>query len=422
MHDATTPGRHYRQRINPYWLDTLEQLDLPLSHARAEGAYLYDEEGRAWLDLVAGYGSVSLGHNHPWVTERVVRYLQGHHPATHPWGANLQSAALAERLAQASPLPDARVVFSCTGAEAVEAALKLAMAHTGRDRFIAFERGFHGLTLGAMGLNGHPAWSAPLPASLAARHRIVPAQGLDACLSCIASGEYAAVVLEPVQGIGGGFAWQPEALGELAAACRRHATLLIVDEVQTGMGRTGALYASERFPVGHAPDIIVLAKGLTGGALPLSATLCAPAVHHSLFGRPGCARIHGSTYTGYGAGIAAAHAVLDYIEGHALLAQVNARSAALRGRLADLARRHPRIASIDGAGLLVTVTFGDDAPDLAAYCLQQFFANDIHINLSAHRPNTIKFTPPLTIGADPLALAAEVLGGVLDAYTADLPN
>lgn len=410
------PVALYRQRINPYWMATLEQLELPFSHTRGDGLYLYDENGEAWLDLVAGFGATSLGHNNPAIAERIAQHVLGHHPSTHPWAANLPAALLAHRLAEHSPLPDARAIFSCSGAEAVDTALKLAMAHTGRTQFIAFTQAFHGLTMSTLPLNGYPAWASPLP-PLPQHNCIVPAGSLDECRSCIETGKFAAVVLELVQGIGGGFVWPEAALGELAQACRKHGTLLIADEVQTGIGRTGGMYASERFPSGYRPDIIVLAKGLTGGALPLSATLCSPAVHHSLFGGPGCAKIHGSTYGGYAAGVAAAGAVLDYMEQHAILEHVRLTSAAFREQLAAIQRRYRVVDAIDGAGLLVTVTFVADAEDLSAFCLQQFFANRILINLAAHRPNTIKFTPPLTVTRAELDRAAQVLEHTLEAYT-----
>ncbi|TXH75147.1 MAG: aspartate aminotransferase family protein [Lysobacteraceae bacterium] len=407
----------YRRHINPYWLDTLEELSLPSTHVRGDGLYLYDESGEAWLDLVAGYGAVSLGHHPPEITRRVAEAIMaGGAPGTYPWGANLPSAELAHRLVAKSPLPeDARAVFACGGAESVETAMKLAMAHTGRTRFLSFRDGFHGLTLEAMALNGNAVWRRALP-DMRNANTCVDMRDVDAWTRHLREADHAGVVIELVQGIGGGAVWGAETLATLVECCRETGTLVIVDEVQTGLGRTGRYFASEKFPVGLAPDIIVLAKGLTAGILPLSVALCRAEIHHSLFGAPGCARIHGSTYAGYGAGIVAGMAVLDFLESHEIPAVVARTSAHVRGRLEGLRAEHRSVASIEGEGLLITVTFSDDCPDLSGFCLDQCIANRVLVNLSAHRPNTIKLTPPLTIGTQELDDVVDLFDAALQAY------
>lgn len=405
----------YRQHINPYWLDVIESLELPVSYQSAKGSTLIDSEGNEWLDLVAGYGSVSLGHNNDTINAKIGRHLQQNQPAIYPWGANLAAAELAARLVELSPLDDdARVVFSCSGSEAIETGLKMAMAFNQRQQFISFKRGFHGMTMAAMALNGSPIWAEALPQQPAFDSQFCCVADLAECESLLATKQYAAVVIEIVQGIGGGFRFSDEALASLAQSCHDSGTCLIVDEVQTGLGRTGTMFAAARFPPHLPPDMIVLGKGLTGGELPLSATLCRPQIHHALFGQPAGARIHGSTYSAYSTAIVAAMAVLDYIEAQQILDTVKRLSQHLRQRLAQLQQRFGSIRSVEGDGLLVTVTF--DSLDLANFCLQNFFANQILINLCAQRDNTIKITPPLNIEQQSLDTFCDVLEAIVAAY------
>ena len=235
---------------------------LTRTFVRGEGAELFDESGRAYLDFVAGFGSLNLGHNHPDVVAAVTSALSQQAPGFSPGSVNPLAAALAERLVAITPRGLEIVFFTNSGAESIEAALKLARAATGRSGLLSCQGSFHGKTFGALSVTGNRTYQGPF-GPLVPDCQAIPYGDVKALELALATRRHAAFVVEPIQGEGGMVTPPPGYLAEAHRLCREAGTLFIADEVQTGLGRTGPLFAVERD--GIEPDILTLAKSLGGG-------------------------------------------------------------------------------------------------------------------------------------------------------------
>src|SRR5262245_36238044 len=235
--------------------------------ARADGQYLYDEEGIRYLDILGGFGMFNVGRNNPRVRDALVETLELETPGSVQLGVSLLPGLLAEELLKRTPARLERVLFTSSGAEAIEAALKLGRAAAGRTRVLSTVRGFHGLTLGALSANGGPRFVERFGPLLPGFSQ-VPFADLDALERELRSEDVALFLVEPIQGHG---VYLPPAgyLEEAQELCRRYGTLFAVDEVQTGLGRTGKLFASEHW--GLEPDLVTVAKSLSGGYVPVGA-------------------------------------------------------------------------------------------------------------------------------------------------------
>ncbi|PJE94978.1 acetylornithine transaminase [Streptomyces carminius] len=365
---------------------------IPITHG--EGARLWDADGREYLDFVGGIAVNSLGTGHPAVVRAVSDQiaLLGH-------VSNLFVAeppvALAERLLRLFGRPG-RVYFSNSGAEAVEAAFKIGR-RTGRTHLVATHGGFHGRTMGALALTGQPGKRDPfLPLPGEVTH--VPYGDADALRAAV-TGETALVILEPVQGESGVIV-PPE--GYLAAAREITAatgTLLVLDEVQTGIGRTGHWFACQA--EGVEPDVVTLAKGL-GAGLPIGATVAFGEAAELL--TPGQ---HGSTFGGNPVACAAALAVLDTIESEGLLDHVKRVGNRLRDAVWALG--HPLVDQVRGAGLLLGIVLTEPvAPRV------QQAAQDAGLLVNACAPDVIRLAPPLIISEDEADTLVRALPAVLD--------
>lgn len=345
--------------------------------ARGEGAHVWDADGKAYVDLLGGIAVNALGHAHPAIVEAVTTQLQtlGH---VSNFFASEPQLALAERLLGLLGA-DGRVFFTNSGTEANEAALKLTR-RTGRTHLVATEGAFHGRTMGALALTAKAAYREPfepLPGTVT----FIPYGDADA-LAAAVTDEVAAVVLEPIQGEAG--VRVPPA-GYLAAArqvCDEHGSLLWLDEVQTGIGRTGAWFAHQ-LPSGEGvvPDVVTLAKGL-GGGIPIGATIGLGRAGALL--EPGN---HGTTFGGNPVACAAALAVLDTIERDGLLDHAAALGKTLRDGLGEDAR----VTETRGEGLMIGLELDVDAPQVVAAAMAAGFI------LNATGPSTIRLVPPLVL-------------------------
>ncbi|WP_205863157.1 acetylornithine transaminase [Planosporangium thailandense] len=351
-----------------------------LALVRGEGAVVVDEAGKSYVDFLGGIAVNALGHAHPAVVRAVTEQIQTLGHVSNLYAAK-PPAALAERLVALAGAPGA-VFFANSGAEANEAAFKLSR-RTGRTHIVAAAGGFHGRTMGALALTGQPAKREPfLPLPEQVTH--VPYGDADALAAAVTDAT-AMVILEPIQGEGGVVV--PPA-GYLAAAreiTARHGALLALDEVQTGIGRTGYWYAFQA--EGVAPDVVTLAKGL-GGGLPIGACM-AFGEAAALLG-PGS---HGSTFGGNPVCCAAALAVLDTIESENLLDHVKRVGERLRAGIEALG--HPLVAGVRGAGLLLGVVFSAPVSAAVAGALRDagFLANAV-------QPDVLRLAPPLILTAD----------------------
>ena len=374
---------------------------------RGEGAQVWDAEGRRYLDLLAGIATAALGHAHPALVSAVSEQLAtlGHVSnffATHP------QVELAERLLELLRAPDGSRVFFCSsGAEANEAAFKLAR-RTGRPRVIAATDAFHGRTMGALSLTSKPAYREPFsPLVPGVEH--VPF-GDVAALEAAVADDVAAVFLEPVLGEGG---VRPAPDGYLAAArriTRRAGALLVLDEVQTGIGRSGAWFAHQLPGIGlgqgEPPDVVTVAKGL-GGGVPIGAAVALGEGPGSLL----TAGQHGTTFGGNPVAAAAGLAVLRVLAEDHLVE----RAAELGARLTDAVSRpgHPLVAGTRGAGLLQAVVLrGPVAADVAARALEAGFI------VNAVTSDALRLAPPLVVTGEQLDEFSAALPGLLDSLDA----
>ncbi|WUX85262.1 acetylornithine transaminase [Streptomyces sp. NBC_01426] len=375
----------------------------PLALVRGEGSTVWDEDGRAYTDFTGGIAVNALGHAHPALVSAVRDQVErlGH---VSNLFVSQPPVALAERLLALLGRPG-RVFFANSGAEAVEAAFKIAR-RTGRTHVVATEGGFHGRTMGALALTGQPSKRdpfLPLPAEVThVRH------GDTAALRAAVTERTAAVFLEPVQGEAG-VVIPPE--GYLRAAreiTRATGSLLVLDEVQTGIGRTGHWFAHQAEP-GAEPDVITLAKGL-GGGLPIGATIAFGAAAELL--TPGQ---HGSTFGGNPISCAAGLAVLDTIEKEGLLAHAVRVGERLGSGIEALA--HPLVREVRGAGLLLGIAL--DRPVAARV---QRAAQDAGFLVNAAGPDVVRLAPALTLPEEQADALVAALPAILDAaYDHDHP-
>jgi acetylornithine/N-succinyldiaminopimelate aminotransferase len=364
-----------------------------VTFVRGEGARLWDDAGHEYLDFLSGISVASVGHCHPAVVA-AVREQAGRLLHVGNLFFNEPMVALADRLARGSL--GGGVFFTNSGAEAVEAALKLARkARQGGD-VITLRRGFHGRTYGALSATPQESKQAPFAP-------LVPGfRAVDPTAEAVAGAvdeRTAAVVLEPVQGEGGVWVLPDELLRAARAACDEHGAALIFDEIQCGLARTGRLWAFEH--AGVVPDALTTAKAL-GGGLPIGALVTGERLRHVL--APGD---HGSTFAGGPVVTAAAHAALDVLEDPGL----HARVTALGARLAEGAAALPRVTEVRGLGLMLAFELdGVDAPDLVRRALLEE-----RLVVNATGPATVRLLPPLVIGEAEADDALARLGRLLAA-------
>lgn len=397
----------------------------PLVMERGEGAIVEDVDGNRFLDFNAGIAVVATGHAHPRVVrsvqEQAARFL--HMSGTDFYYENM--VELAEKLASLTPggVPR-RVYFGNSGAEAVEAAIKMARYHTGRDKFIAFFGGFHGRTMGALSLTGSKViqrrgFHPPLPVShipYAYCYRCPCNKQPETCnVECISelenrlfkttlpAEEVAAIVVEPVQGEGGYLVPPAKFHERLREIADRHGILLIHDEIQSGMGRTGRMFASEHF--GVTPDIVTLAKGIASG-LPLAATVARAQI---MSWPPGA---HASTFGGNPVSIASALTTIELLE-ESLMENAARVGGHMMNRMRDWPKRFRYVGDVRGLGLMIGVEIVRDqqtkerAPELRDRL--EYLAFERGLLILGCGANSIRLCPPLVITKDQADFAVDTL-------------
>ena len=398
----------------------------PLVAERGEGAIVQDPDGNRFLDFAAGIAVVATGHCHP----KVVRAIQDqaakliHMSGTDFYYENM--VQLAEKLASLVPGPGPRrVYFGNSGTEAIEAALKLARYHTGRGQFIAFVGAFHGRTMGSLALTGSksvqkkgffPIMQGVHHVPYAYCYRCAYGKTPDSCaVECVKGietelfrttlppEEVAAIFVEPIQGEGGYVVPPRKFFDELRRLADKHGILLIADEVQSGMGRTGKMFASEHF--GFEPDVMALAKGIASG-MPLGAMVARAELMSWKAGS------HASTFGGNPVAVAASLATIELLE-QELVDNAARVGAHLMARLRDLPQRFPIVGDARGLGLMIGIELVRDqatkerAGDLRDRLVQMCFERGLL--LLGAGPNTIRLCPPLVITTDQADFAAETI-------------
>ncbi len=373
----------------------------------ARGANVRDVDGNIYIDLTSGFGVAAVGHRHPWVVE-AIREQAGR--LLHGLGdvhAHPLRVELARRLVEIAPVDDPRVFFSISGAEAVEIALKTALGSTGRPGVLAFEPSYHGMTLGALAVTSRDEFRSPFAAHLHGHVRRLPyGCGLERIEEILTRGDVGAVIVEPIVGREGVLIPPAGWLAGIADLCRRHGALLIADEIFTGFGRTGRLFAVEH--EGVRPDVLCCGKAL-GGGLPIAAVIA----RRDLFRcweTPGEAR-HTATFLANPLACAAALAVLNVLRDEDLSARAARLGEDLGRRLASWPDRFPAVEQVRGRGLLWGVSF--HSGEQAKKWMLEAWARGVLLLAGGPEGRVAQSVPPLTIREEQLEGAVGILEAAL---------
>ena len=417
----------HARTVNPQFVRMLRAIGFDRRWARAEGAHLYDAEGHRYLDWLGGFGMFNVGRNNPRVRAALQEALGLDTPGKLALGVNPLAAILADELLKRSPASLGRVFYSSSGTEAIEAAIKIGRAATGRTGVVSVERGFHGLTLGALSASGDPAFSERFQPLVPGFSR-VPFGDLDALEAELRTEDVALFVVEPV--VGHGVLLPPAGYLEGAQElCRRHGTLFCLDEVQTGFGRTGKLFALEHW--GLEPDILAVAKSLSGGYVPVGATLFRATVFDAVFDSLEHSMSHGSTFQPNDLAMVAGLATLHELEEAALVDRSARIGGLLLERTRPLVERYDVVKDVRGLGLMWAIELGEpEAGGKTTYRLLErmqpalfaqlvvvplFTDHRILSQVAGHGLNVIKGLPPLVLSEEDV----DWFGTALDATLAE---
>lgn len=389
--DAITAdvARKYQDYVNPTALNLLRLAGFDRVEHSGSGAIISDIEGNDYIDCLGGYGVFSLGHANEEIVDAVYAQLR-QLPLSSKTFLNKPLADLAEQLALLTP-GDLQYSFFCnSGAEAVEGALKFARMATGRPAFISTHGSYHGKTLGALSASGRDKYKDPFRPLLETFH-FVPF-GDIAALEATIDDTIAAVILEPIQGENGIFVAPDGYIQAVRKLCDKHGALLILDEVQTGLGRTGRLFACEHS--GVTPDILTLAKALGGGVMPIGAIVGTKAVWDKVFTvNP---YLHTSTFGGNQAACTAALKTLEIIQRDALVARAEVAGERLMSGLTGVKADFPGIlVDVRGRGLMIGVEFAD--ADVGKLVIGSLVKGGVVAAYTLNNPEVMRFEPPLII-------------------------
>jgi ornithine--oxo-acid transaminase len=399
----------HSRHLNEQMVRVLRTIGYDVQFRRGTGQYLFDAAGHRYLDLLSGFGVFGVGRNHPALRDALKNVLDSDLPNLVQLDVSTLAGILAERLLAHVPYLD-KVFFANSGAEAVEAAIKFSRTATGRPGLIFCDHAYHGLTNGALSLNGDAVFRDGFEPLLPDCTR-VPFNDLAALERALSSREAAAFIVEPIQGKGVNM----PADGYLRAAaelCRRHGTLFVADEIQTGLGRTGRFLAVEHWNV--EPDMVLLSKALSGGHVPSSAVLMRRPIYEKMFDRMDRALVHGSTFAKNDLAMAAGIATLEVIERERLVENAARVGDRLMRELTALIPHYEMLRDVRGKGMMIGVEFG--APDSlrlkASWSLLEtankglfcqlitiplFKDHKILCQVAGHASHTIKLLPAFTI-------------------------
>lgn len=390
----------YEKHLNPSLTRLQRLLGLDLVEKAARGCWIFTEDNRAFLDFLGGYGVFSLGHCHPRVIAAVKEQME-----RLPLGSKMfchePAALLAEKICATLPPVLNKVFFCNSGAEAIEGALKIARLATGRKKIVAMQNGFHGKTLGALSVTGRDIYREPCMPLLPEVYHI-PFNDLARAVEVI-DRKTAAVVLEIVQGEGGMRVADFWYLRELASHCRSQGALLIIDEVQTGLGRTGTFWAFEQ--AGVLPDLITSAKALGGGVLPAGAILAREEIWQIFEENP---LIHTSTFGGNPLACVAGIATLQVIEEEGLVERAAVLGQRLKTNLLQLTAGFAQIIKeVRGLGLMLGLELVDEG--FGGYLIQALLNRGVLVGTTLNNTRVIRLEPPLIISNEEINLFLQIL-------------
>ncbi|MGC1452903.1 MAG: aspartate aminotransferase family protein [Candidatus Sulfotelmatobacter sp.] len=354
LEPSASTSERYAKRVNPEWVRLLDLLQMNVRYERCVGAELFTADGRRILDFLSGYCVHNVGHNHPDVVSALQSELERCGPAMIQTHVSDLAGELAERLTAGAGGRLAKAFFASSGSEGVEAAIKFARAHTRRAGILSAEHAFHGLTCGALSLMSDKFWSegfGPLLPETAA----IPFGNLEELERKLKTKRFAAFIVEPIQSEAGVCVPVPDYLRNAQSLCRRYGTLFVLDEVQTGMYRTGPFLAAHHY--GVEPDMVILAKAMSGGLVPCGAVLMSDPVCHSVYSSLPRAFVHTSTFSENSLAMRAALATLDVLESEQLGQRSIAAGNYLQARLSEALRDFEMVKEVRGLGLLMGVEF-----------------------------------------------------------------
>lgn len=374
---ATAPtAAAYSEHVNPQWARLLTLLDMNVSYQRCEGAELFTADGRRILDFLSGYCVHNTGHNHPYIIDALKEELDRRGPAMLQSHVPELAGELAARLSNLAGGRLSKVFFCSSGSEGVEAAIKFSRAHTGRNGLLYASNAFHGLTCGALSLMDGAFWRDRF-GPLLTDTQAIPFNDIAALEKQLATKKFAAYIVEPIQSEAGIKIPDAEYLSTAQQLCRKYGTLFVLDEVQTGMFRTGQFLAAHRF--GVEPDMVILAKALSGGLIPVGAVLMTPQIYSSVFDSLKRAIVHTSTFSENSLAMRAGLASLDVLVREGLGRRCLELGDYMRARLSDALRGFEMVKEVRGAGLLSGIEFTEPRSIKLRLGLQAFRA--IHAGL-----------------------------------------
>lgn len=426
----------HSQYQNASLVTLLSLINFDKKFVKAQGVTLYDEEGQEYLDFLGAYGALNLGHNPP----EIMAVLEKVQTLPNLLQASLNgvAAALAHNLALVTPGNLQRSFFCNSGAEAVEGALKLARIATGRSQFIFCKNSFHGKTFGALSVTGRNKYQQPF-SPLLADCVAIPFNDLAALEQKLHTQETAAFIVEPIQGEGGIIEPQPGYLAKAKKICAQYGALLIADEVQTGLGRTGTLFASDSEDL--VPDILCLAKSLGGGIVPIGAYITSDEIWRKAYGTMDKALLHTSTFGGNTVACAVALKTLQILVEQDFSRQAKEKGIYLLQHLQQLKVKYPLLKDVRGRGLMIGLEFQQPEARQGKYSFkftmnaiqklaqeymgslvagELFNQHQIVTAYTLNNPNVIRLEPPLTITTEQLDTLVVAIEAVLEKHSSFL--
>lgn len=401
---------HYEQFVNPALARLFRFMGLNAVEWEAQGYSITDSNGKEYIDCLGGYGVFSLGHRHPRVVAAVKRQLD-RMPLSGKVLFNKEMADLAALLASITPGDLQFSFFGNSGAEAVEGALKLARLHTGRVKVVSTVNAFHGKTFGALSATGRAVFCEPFRPLLEGFVHVP--YGDVAAMEQAVDKVTAAVIVEPVQGEGGIIVPSPDYLRTIRTLCDTHQAVMICDEVQTGLGRTGKMFAVEH--AGVVPDILTLAKALGGGVMPIGAFIARPPLWEKLIASP---FLHTSTFGGNPLACVAGQETIRVLQEEGLAEQAAVAGTYFLRRLTDLQHQYPAvIKEVRGIGLMLGLELAQEG--LGGVVMAELISRGILVAYTLNNPKVIRLEPPLNLPLPVIDQVIEALAAAL-AAAADL--
>jgi acetylornithine/succinyldiaminopimelate/putrescine aminotransferase len=411
---ASRQGENYElhsRHVNPTFVEVQRITGFDRVYVRAEGAYLYDAAGSAYLDFLSGYGVFNMGRNHPVIKQAIRDVLDLDLPNMVQLDCSLLSGLLAEALLKKTPDHLDAVFFCNSGTEAIEGAIKFARAATGRPRIVSLHGGYHGLSYGSLSVTGIANFREGFGPFLPNTEQ-VRLGDLESLERILRKRDVAAFLIEPVQGKGVKFP-NDDFFVQAQILCRKYETLFISDEVQTGLGRTGKWWAFQHW--GLEPDIITIAKSLSGGYVPCAAIVTRRSIYQRVFSRLDRCVVHSSTFGRNNLAMTCGLAALTVLEDERLIENSAAMGALLLERLTALRDKHRFIKEVRGKGLMIGIEF-HEPPDFGLKMAWRFLhkidkslfpqlvivpllsKHRVLTQVGGHNMDLIKILPPLMIG------------------------